>query len=62
LRRPLAEARGDIPGAGDTAGNWQGRYSDAIPLADERFARHLTDLDSELVADICHRGDAHRRR
>ncbi len=33
--------------AGDKAGNWQGWYSAAIPLADERFARHLIDLDSE---------------
>ncbi len=33
--------------AGDKAGTWQGWYRRAIPLADERFARHLIDLESE---------------
>jgi hypothetical protein len=31
--------------AGDKAGNWDGWYREAITLADERFARHLADLD-----------------
>jgi hypothetical protein len=33
--------------AGDKAGNWEGWYSEAIPLADERFSRHLADLEAE---------------
>jgi hypothetical protein len=33
--------------AGDKAGNWEAWYSRAIPLADERFARHLAELETE---------------
>ena len=30
--------------AGDKSGNWEGWYREAIPLADERFARHLAEM------------------
>ena len=33
--------------AGDKAGNWDAWYSKAVPLADERFARHLAELEAE---------------
>jgi hypothetical protein len=33
--------------AGDKAGNWDTWYRKAILLADERFARHLTELEAE---------------
>jgi hypothetical protein len=33
--------------AGDKAGNWDGWYRKAIPLADERLARHLAELEAE---------------
>ncbi|MHB1433089.1 MAG: type II toxin-antitoxin system RelE/ParE family toxin [Streptosporangiaceae bacterium] len=33
--------------AGNKEGNWDGWYREAIPLADQRFARHLADLDAE---------------
>lgn len=33
--------------AGDKAGNWEGWYRQAIPLADERFTRHLAVLEKE---------------
>ncbi len=33
--------------AGDKAGNWVGWYREAIPLADERLAQHLADLEAE---------------
>jgi hypothetical protein len=33
--------------AGDKAGNWEGWYRTAIPLADERFAQHLAKLEAE---------------
>jgi hypothetical protein len=33
--------------AGDKAGNWEGWYRKAIPLADERFAQHLAELEEE---------------
>jgi hypothetical protein len=33
--------------AGDKAGNWEGWYRQAIPLADERFTRHLAELEKE---------------
>jgi hypothetical protein len=33
--------------AGDKAGNWHGWYRDAIPVTDERFTRHLRDLEAE---------------
>jgi hypothetical protein len=33
--------------AGDKAGNWDGWYRKAIPLADERFTEHLMALDAE---------------
>ena len=33
--------------AGDKAGNWDGWYREAIPLADERFTQHLADLEAE---------------
>jgi hypothetical protein len=33
--------------AGDKAGNWEGWYREAIPLADERFRRHLRELETE---------------
>jgi hypothetical protein len=33
--------------AGDKAGNWERWYRKAIPLADERFARHLAELEEE---------------
>jgi hypothetical protein len=33
--------------AGDKAGNWDGWYRKAIPLADTRFTEHLTALDAE---------------
>jgi hypothetical protein len=32
--------------AGDKAGNWQGWYREMIPVADDRFARHLAELES----------------
>lgn len=33
--------------AGDKAGNWDGWYRQAIPLADERFSEHLRALEEE---------------
>jgi hypothetical protein len=33
--------------AGDKAGNWDAWYRRAIPLADERFAQHLAELEAE---------------
>ena len=33
--------------AGDKAGNWDGWYREAIPLADDRFRRHLIELEEE---------------
>lgn len=33
--------------AGDKAGNWERWYRQAIPLADERFTRHLAELEKE---------------
>jgi hypothetical protein len=33
--------------AGDKAGNWDGWYRQAIPLADERFTQHLIELEAE---------------
>jgi hypothetical protein len=33
--------------AGDKAGNWERWYREAIPVADERFTRHLIDLDAK---------------
>jgi hypothetical protein len=33
--------------AGDKAGNWEAWYRKAIPLADERFAQHLAELEAE---------------
>lgn len=33
--------------AGDKAGNWDGWYRQAIPLADQRFAEHLRALEEE---------------
>lgn len=33
--------------AGDKAGNWESWYRKAIPLADERFARHLASLEAK---------------
>ena len=33
--------------AGDKAGNWDGWYREAMPLAGERFARHLAEQDAE---------------
>ena len=33
--------------AGDKAGNWDGWYREAIPLADERFTQYLTELVAE---------------
>ena len=33
--------------AGDKAGNWDGWYREAIPVADERFTQHLTELGAE---------------
>ena len=33
--------------AGDKAGNWDGWYRQAIPLADERFTEHLIELEAE---------------
>ena len=45
--RVRPQAQGDLPSPGDKAGNWDGWYREAIPLADERFTQHLT----ELVAD-----------
>ncbi len=38
--------------AGDKAGNWDGWYREMIPVADERFAQHLAELDA---------GEAERR-
>ena len=32
--------------AGDKAGNWDGWYREAIPLADERFRQHLIELEA----------------
>jgi hypothetical protein len=33
--------------AGDKAGNWDGWYRQAIPLADQRFAEHLRALNTK---------------
>ena len=33
--------------AGNKGGNWDGWYREAIPLADQQFARHLADLEAE---------------
>jgi hypothetical protein len=33
--------------AGDKAGNWEGWYRVAIPLADDRFSQHLAELAEE---------------
>jgi len=33
--------------AGDKAGNWEGWYRVAIPLADKRFAQHLAKVEEE---------------
>ena len=33
--------------AGDKEGDWDGWYREAIPLADERFTQHLTELVAE---------------
>jgi hypothetical protein len=33
--------------AGDKAGNWDGWYRQAIPLADQRFAGHLKALEAK---------------
>jgi hypothetical protein len=33
------------------AGNWDGWYRDAIPLADERFTQHLLKLEAEGRSD-----------
>jgi hypothetical protein len=33
--------------AGDKSGNWDGWYRKAVPLADERFAQHLAELEAE---------------
>ena len=33
--------------AGDKAGNWDAWYRKAVPLADERYARHLAELEAE---------------
>jgi hypothetical protein len=33
--------------AGDKAGNWDGWYRRAIPLADQRFAEHLRALEAK---------------
>jgi hypothetical protein len=35
--------------AGDKAGNWDGWYRQAIPLADERFTLHLASLEGKEV-------------
>ncbi len=32
--------------AGDKAGNWEGWYWEMIPVADQRFAQHLAELES----------------
>lgn len=32
---------------GDKAGNWDGWYREAIPLADGRFTQHLAELVAE---------------
>jgi hypothetical protein len=33
--------------AGDKAGNWTTWYRKAVPLADDRFAQHLAELEAE---------------
>jgi hypothetical protein len=33
--------------AGDKAGNWNTWYRKAVPLADDRFAQHLAELEAE---------------
>ena len=33
--------------AGDKSGNWDAWYRKAVPLADERFAQHLAELEAE---------------
>jgi hypothetical protein len=33
--------------AGDKFGNWDAWYRKAVPLADERFAQHLAELEAE---------------
>lgn len=35
--------------AGDKAGNWEIWYRKAIPLADQRFTRHLKELEAQEV-------------
>ena len=42
--RPCQQA---ASAARDRAGNWDGWYREAIPLADERFTQHLTELVAE---------------
>lgn len=37
--------------AGDKAGNWDGWYRQAIPVADQRFAEHLRALEAEEAKD-----------
>lgn len=37
--------------AGDKFGNWDIWYRKAVPLADERFAQHLAELEAEEEAD-----------
>jgi hypothetical protein len=36
--------------AGDKFGNWDGWYRKAVPLADERLAWHLAELEAEEEA------------
>jgi hypothetical protein len=33
--------------AGDKAGNWDAWYRKVVPLADDRFAQHLAELEAE---------------
>jgi hypothetical protein len=37
--------------AGDKSGNWDAWYRTAVPLADERFAQHLKELEAVEEAD-----------
>ena len=43
----MAMAPAGAAAAGDKAGNWDGWYREAIPVADERFMRHLLELEAE---------------
>jgi hypothetical protein len=39
------ERRAILLVAGDKAGHWQGWYDANVPIADERYAKHLAELE-----------------